>query len=449
MKRFLYLCVGSLLSVFVKAILRKQDPKIVAVTGSVGKTSTTQAIVRVLSESFRVRGPIKNYNTELGVPLTILGMESPGKNVMGWIRVFVRAFRWSVTNVEGPEVIVLELGADRPGEIRRLASMVRPHIGVVTAIGQYVPVHREFFQNTDQLIAEKRELVLQIRDEGLAVLNADDERVYAMRNSRRIRIVSCGIENSESQLRAMDLSMKISPNTKDVQEHPEYLKPVVSMRFKIHGSGNVVPFELPGAVSETRVLAALQAAAVGMELGMNLVTVSKGLSKFYGPPGRLQILSGIKRTVLIDDSYNASPASVHEALEVLKNFDLKSSLGIPCRRIACLGTMAELGAPSRKEHRLVGEHAAQLCDVLMTVGDAAKAIADSAVAAGMSRDRVFSFSTSEECGLFLQERMKPGDVILVKGSQSTRMERVVKEVMAEPERASDLLVRQGIFWEKH
>lgn len=438
MKRFFYRMMGSVLAVFIRRILARRDPKVVAVTGSVGKTSTTMAIALVLSKKFTLVTPLKNYNTDVGVPLTILGMESPGKNLLGWLRVFRRAFTLAFLDAPFPEVVVLELGADHPGEIQRLARLVQPHVGVVTAIGEHVPVHREFFATTEQLIKEKRALVMNIRDGGVAVLNADDPRVAKMRNARRMRVVMTGLDAKDADVRATDIRRKTSLLTEDGRPYPI---PVASIQWKLHAAGHVVPVEIPHALSVTLVYAGLQAIAVAIELGMNLLDAVEALSEFQGPPGRLQALAGIKHTVVIDDSYNASPASTHAALEALGSVEFGDG-----QRFACLGTMAELGRQSRAEHKTVGGFAARVCDVLMTVGAEAKAIAEGARDAGMSEDHVFTFDTSAECGRFLQGRLEAGDVALVKGSQSTRMERIVKEIMAEPEKAPDLLVRQTSDW---
>lgn len=486
MKRYCYRLLASMFTLWIRMILRRHEPKIVAVTGSVGKTGTTQAILHVLRKRFRVRGPLGNYNTELGVPLAMIGMESPGRNVFGWARVFGRILRYAFSGSDFPEVLVLELGADHPGEIRRLTRLLEPHVGVVTAIGEYVPVHREFFKTTDQLIEEKQELVRGVREGGLVVLNADDPRVLAMRNARRVRCVTAGVVNKESDLHAVDVRLNTFVDQEEQGEDrgvngirsdaTTCVRPKAVMTFRVavpdgggvgakNGAKEVV-VELPQALSEVRVLAALQAMAVGLELGMDARLIVEALKDFSGPPGRLRLLGGIKRTVLIDDSYNASPASTHVALSVLENVDFgmpartdsgivpeKDSKGNPRaragRKIACLGNMGELGGQSRKEHRNVGERAATVCDVLMTVGSDARAIAESAVKAGMSRDCVFSFALSSECGRFLQERMQEGDVVLIKGSQSVRMERVTKEVMAEPEKAASLLVRQTEWWFRH
>lgn len=440
MKIYAYRVLGSFLAIFIRLILRKYDPKVVAITGSVGKTGTTKAILHVLRKQFSTRGPIGNYNTDLGVPLTILGMESPGANPFGWLRVVGRALRLAFMQSAFPDVLVLELGADHPGEIRRLARLVRPHVGVVTAIGEFVPVHREFFKTTDQLIKEKQELVNNVRDDGAAVLNADDERVQKMRSTRRLKFLSVGVSNSDAEVRASDLSLSTDLVQQDEHAYPV---PHAHMHFTLHIDGNAMPAELAGALSPVRVISALQAVAVARELGMDVKAAVNALKDFEGPPGRLHALPGIKHTVLIDDSYNAAPASTHTALDVLAAVDFGGG-----RKIACLGTMGELGGQSRKEHRVVGEKAADVCDILMTVGADAKATAESAVEAGMSQDRVFSFAESAECGRFLQERMEKGDTVLVKGSQSTRMEKITREVMAEPERAEKLLVRQSEYWLK-
>ena len=171
---------------------------------------------------------------------------------------------------------------------------------------------------------------------------------------------------------------------------------------------------------------------------MNLVKISDALSAYRGPAGRLKILKGIKNSFLIDDTYNASPSSTHLALETLKELPAK-------RKIAVLGDMLELGKYSIQAHRDAGNFAGTLADILITVGSRAKFIAD---AAGnqMSKENIFSFDTSVEAGQKARELVQEGDLVLIKGSQGIRMEKIVEEIMAEPEKKKELLVRQSKKW---
>ena len=155
----------------------------------------------------------------------------------------------------------------------------------------------------------------------------------------------------------------------------------------------------------------------------------------------MNLIKGIKRSIIIDDTYNSSPVALHSALETLK--DLRTKY----RKIAILGDMMELGRHTAEEHKKAGEVVATACDLLVTVGLRSRGIAESAIDTGLDEDSVLQFDTSLEAGEYIKNIIKEGDIILVKGSQGSRMEKVVKEIMAEPERAGELLVRQGKEWE--
>jgi UDP-N-acetylmuramoyl-tripeptide--D-alanyl-D-alanine ligase len=172
---------------------------------------------------------------------------------------------------------------------------------------------------------------------------------------------------------------------------------------------------------------------------MNLVTIAEALSRFEPAPGRFHIIRGMKQSTLIDDTYNASPVAVREALETLRSIRGK-------RKIAVLGDMLEIGKYTLSAHEAVGRLAGGVVDFLVTVGLRGKFIAESAVRAGLSKRSVASFTNVAEAAHFLQEKLQKGDIVLLKASQGVRMEKVVKEIMAEPARAPELLVRQNAEW---
>jgi len=185
------------------------------------------------------------------------------------------------------------------------------------------------------------------------------------------------------------------------------------------------------------------AITVAEHLNIDVVDIVSSLSKLSSAPGRMRLLPGIKGTLILDDSYNASPEAVRVAVETLADFD--PVLG--ARRIAVLGSMAELGRYVEDEHRHVGFIVAEMgIDVLVCVGEPARDIARSAIEAGLQAEHVEEFETSVSAGRWLDHNLQPGDVVLVKGSQSSRMEKAVKDIMAEPDRAGELLVRQDTRW---
>jgi UDP-N-acetylmuramoyl-tripeptide--D-alanyl-D-alanine ligase len=191
------------------------------------------------------------------------------------------------------------------------------------------------------------------------------------------------------------------------------------------------------------VYAALAAIAVGLSFEMNLVEIVTALQKFVSPKGRMKLISGIKHSMIIDDSYNASPQSSLSAIDFISRIATEKMF----RKIAVFGDMLELGAYSEAGHREVGQAIARAkFDLLATVGERSRDIGRGAKEAGMSDEHIFNFSHNKEAGIFVQERLKEGDLLLIKGSQGARMEQVTKELMAEPLKASELLVRQGPEW---
>lgn len=417
-----------------KLILKKYKPKVIGITGSVGKTSTKEAIYAVLKEKYKVRKNIKNYNNEIGLPLTIIGTETAGKNIFKWMAICFKAWNLILFKKEYPEILVLEMGIDRPGDMKYLVSFVKCDIGVVTAIGSDAPVHVEFFKDVDHLVREKRALVESLRNGSIALLNLDDQRVIQMQEKTRAQVKTFGFKEG-ADLRATELNI--------VTKYPEETeKQEIGLNFKLEHEGNVVPAYLPKVLGEHQVYSALVATLVALQFEFNLVEIVKHLENFKSPKGRMNLVRGIKHTLIIDDSYNASPPAVLAALKVLAKAEING------KKWAVLGNMAELGQYTKKGHELVGQAVAEhKIDYLVTIGAEAKMIADKAEELGMSEDRIYTFAESPEAGVFVQERIEPGDLILAKGSQSIRAEKIVKEIMAEPLRAKELLVRQDEEWE--
>ncbi len=415
-------------------IVRRYRPTVIGVTGSVGKTSAKEAIYTVLSKKLTVRRNLKSYNNDFGVPLTVIGSASGGRSVLKWAGVVFQAVALLLFRRFYPKVLVLEMGVDRPGDLKKLTKRFPCNIGVVTAIGTQEPVHVEFFRDATHLVKEKTIMVAHLSRNDVAVLNRDDPRVWEMRKATNAKVISFGF-HAEADVRASDLLMG--------QTLPDPTSPTLGgIHFKLHAKGSVIPVDLPGVLGAHQVFPALIAAAIGLHVGMHLVEIAEALKSYQSPPGRMRLIPGVKQTLIIDDSYNASPAAVIAALETLAQFEMVG------RTIVVLGNMAELGKESETAHAEIGRKVLDVAEVLVTVGDLGKEIARSAERAGMSRDVIFTFDHSAEAGRFLQDHLQPLDVLLVKGSQSMRMEKIVKELMTEPLRAQELLVRQEPSWLK-
>lgn len=422
----------QLLLWLAQAHIKRYRPVIVAVTGSVGKTSTKEAIACVLRDHMRIRATGGNLNNELGVPLTVLGdwadeYYRSGSSLWFWAKVLVSGFFSLIHTSRYPEVLVLEYGADKPGDIKKLANRFKPHVSVVTAVGE-TPVHVEFFAGPEAVANEKSQIIKVLGSEDYAVLNADDMTVLDMKSKTKARVVTFGFSD-HADLRVASFDMSVNPDG-----WPQ------GVTFKIHDSSSFVPVKIHDSLGKAQAMAAAAAAAVGEILKVNLVKISDALKRYEGPKGRLRVIPGIKTSIILDDTYNASPSAMHVALETLRDLPSK-------RKIAVLGDMLELGKYSVQAHQTVGNMAGAIADVLVCVGERAKFIAD---AAGnqMGQGNIHTFHTSDEAKLKVQELIQPGDLVLVKGSQGKRMEKIVEEIMAEPHRKSELLVRQSDTWLK-
>ncbi|MFA5184126.1 MAG: UDP-N-acetylmuramoyl-tripeptide--D-alanyl-D-alanine ligase [Patescibacteria group bacterium] len=415
------------LKFLARLILKKYQPTIVAVTGSIGKTSAREAIYHVLREKLSVRMSRKNYNNEFGVPLTIIGAASPGRDLGGWFQIFWLAGRRLLfRDPDYPRVLILEMGADRPGDLAYLTRIATPMVALVTNVS---PAHLEYFGSVAEVQKEKQVLVENVDRQGLVVLNHDNEATRQMAAASRARVLTYGLKPG-ADLQAQDLVFNFTKGSYEL----------AGLNCKLNRQGAVVPLFLDNVLTEGALSAALAAVAVGLYFDLNLVEIAAALRDFSLPPGRMNILPGIKHTFIIDDTYNSSPEAAMSALDILGRIKVEET----ARKYAVLGEMLELGSYTEEGHRAVGAKlAASGIDGLIAVGEKARDIIRGATEAGMADDYIFYFDRTEEAGRFLQNRLKAGDIVLVKGSQGARLERIVKEIMAEPERAGELLVRQG------
>jgi UDP-N-acetylmuramoyl-tripeptide--D-alanyl-D-alanine ligase len=265
------------------------------------------------------------------------------------------------------------------------------------------------------------------------VLYGDDERAkeFARRAGDK-KVITFGFSLS-CDVRAEDFRVLFEEG----REHWP-----IGMSARIRVRGNSAPIEIVGTLGAHTILPALAAAAVGDAVGRSLPEIVGALKAYEPPPGRMHLLEGVKNSLIIDDTYNSSPAAVVAALDALV---LTAPKG---RKIAVLGDMLELGRHSVEEHRKIGAHVAKTSDLLVTVGFRARDIAMGALDAGLSEENILQFEDAERAGEELEALIQSGDCVLVKGSQSVRMERTVLELMAHPERAEELLVRQDAEWRK-
>ena len=376
-------------------ILAKYQTEVIGVTGSTGKTTTKEAIATVLSASFSTFKNYASYNGRYGLPIA-LGQLRPDH-----------------------ELAVLEMACDGHGEIAELAQMAPPRVAVVTAVN---PVHLDAFGTLDAIAAEKGRLVEALPQDGWAILNADDPRVEAMARRTRARTVSIGTDH-QADFSASDVRVTRQGTA-----------------LVAHAEGRRVPLSLP-LIGRHHVYTALAALAVGRIYGLDLDVAAERLSTVERVPGRLSPLPGQNGSLILDDTYNASPAATLAGLDTLAVLDGRC-------RIAVLGDMWGLGSYEVEGHRQVGRRAAEVVDLLVSKGERARLIAEEALRCGLSRKQVVVTYTAEDAARAVSADLAPGDIVLVKGAMEARMEEVVTCLLADPSQAPRLLVRQDQAWQQ-
>lgn len=349
---------------------RKLDLRVIGITGSVGKSTTKEAIADVLGVRYRTLKSPGNLNNEIGLPLTILKLGS------------------------GYERAVLEMGFYVPGEIQFLCDIALPQIGVVSNIGT---VHAERAGSQEAIARGKSELIQSLPEDGVAILNFDDHLVRKMEEKSKARVFFYGL-SPESDLWADQI---------------EGLG-LDGVRFRMHYKNESVHAHIP-MIGRHSVHTALRAAAVGLNDGLNWQEIFEGLSQ-SGAQLRLVAVRSKTGALILDDTYNASPESMLAAINLLDEMD--------GRKIAVLGDMLELGPYERQGHEMVGMRAAQVAKVLITLGPRAHMIAEAARRAGMKSSNIHEFEQLEPVVDWLNKNLTASEAVLIKGSHGLRMDRI-------------------------
>ena len=350
---------------------------VVAITGSIGKTTAKELTAAVLATRFNVLKPASSFNNQWGLPLTLLRLGTEH------------------------QAAVVELGTNSRGEIAALAAIASPTVGVVTVVA---PVHTEFLGSIEGVREEKAALVRALGADGVAVLNADDPRVASMARDCRARVVTYGL--------APGATVRAAGEVTDGE---------TGLRFALEVGDRRVPVTLTLG-GRHNVTNALAAAAVGVAVNLDLDDIARGLGEARAPARRGQWVVAGDVTIL-DDTYNASPTSVRAALEML------SARRRGRRAVVVLGDMLELGAITDEAHREIGRAIAALpADEFVGVGRATALAVEAARTAGIPE--AYHAKSYEDAVAHLVKRLAPGDVVLVKGSRGMRMERVVDALVA-------------------
>ncbi|HEY2881603.1 MAG TPA: UDP-N-acetylmuramoyl-tripeptide--D-alanyl-D-alanine ligase [Pirellulales bacterium] len=352
---------------------RQFNGRVIAVTGSVGKTTARRMIDTVLSAKFSGTTSPRNFNNHVGVPLSML--------------------QWEPEH----DYAALELGASAAGEIDQLARLCRPELGVITRIGE---AHLGGFGSQEKVAHAKAELLAALPEDGVAILNGDDSWLRRMAQRTSARIVWIG-RGHDCDLTAIDL--------RSIGGKLKFR--VGAQRYSISVWGR------------HHLIAALAAIAVGLEFGMQPREIAAALAEFEPPEMRCEVTDAVGAK-LIDDSYNASPSAMRAALELLREVDA------PGERVVVCGDMKELGSASQAWHRQIGEEVVTRCgaDRLIACGDHADDVVLAARAAGMSAARATAFREVQETIPFVQHALRPGSAVLVKGSRAMGMDRVAQAI---------------------
>jgi Alr-MurF fusion protein len=385
---------------WARHVVAGQALHVIGITGSVGKTTAKEAIAAVLGDPSAVFKNRANYNGLYGLPVALGELRPEHK------------------------IAVLEMAADHFGEIAQLCEIAPPRTGVVTTVE---PAHLETFASLDAIAREKRALVAALPQHGYAVLNADDPRVMAMAGVSQAAVISFGTARVGAGAASPDVcAHNIIPSREGVD-------------FLVETPGGRSPVHIP-LLGRHQVYAALAAIAVGLIHNVPLGAILSRLAALPRVPGRLNPLPGQRGSLLLDDSYSSSPAAAEAALDTLAALEGR-------RMVAILGDMLELGDFEAAGHEQVGRKAAGIVDLLVTRGKRATLIADAARSAGLAPEQVIVTYTAEDAARAALAGLAPGDVVLIKGSLATRMEQVVRLLMAEPASAVEQLVRQDAAWQ--
>ncbi|MDQ4078515.1 MAG: UDP-N-acetylmuramoyl-tripeptide--D-alanyl-D-alanine ligase [Chloroflexota bacterium] len=350
--------------------------KVIGITGSVGKTTTKELVSVVLANRFRTWKSRGNYNSDVGLPLTLLDMPLD------------------------TERAVVEMGMTRSGEIRELAAVVRPEVGVVTNVGT---AHLMQLGSIDAIADAKAELVESLPANGVAILNGDDERVRAMAS------------RTEAQIFTYGLQPEFSLWADQIESHG-----LDGISFRFHHGRDSVFARLP-LLGRHSVHGCLAAASVGLTQGQRWGEIIGGLKDIAKLDVlRVVVVEGVNGSTLLDDTYNASPDSVMAALNLLND--------LGGRKIAVLGDMLELGAFSKEGHARVARRAAIVADRFVAVGQMAPLMVDEARDAGLPKDRTFAAADRHEAEKWLQACLQPGDIVLIKGSRALQLDELVTQL---------------------
>ncbi|MDH4330132.1 MAG: UDP-N-acetylmuramoyl-tripeptide--D-alanyl-D-alanine ligase [Candidatus Moranbacteria bacterium] len=428
-KKIIYL--EKILRFMAQVVIKKYKPKIIGITGSVGKTSAKEAVSLVLSDKFNIRSGQKNYNNEIGIPLTIIGAKSGEGSILGWIRVFFKWMLVVIFPVRYPEIVVLELGIDRPGDMDYLLGFIPVNVAILTDISGS---HLEYFGNINRIAKEKYKIVEAVAKEGVAIINIDNEKIKEQLEKHK----------KDNEINGMTFGFDEDAMVRATDTHFNYRNNEVSgISFKLNYEGKIIPIRLDNVIAKHHLYAVLAGISSGIYFKVNPIEIANSLKDYFPPQGRMTLIEGVNGSMVIDDTYNASKVSTLAALNILSEIEAR-------RKLIALGDMLELGPTSHSDHIEVARRALEVGDKIFVAGKRMEeAISEMIKTDNISKDdqkKMQILSNPVAVAQSVKNVIEPGDIILVKGSQSMRMEKVVEEVIARTVDVEKKLCRQSREW---
>ncbi len=395
----------KILRILAGAVLKKYQSRVVAVTGSVGKTTAKEMIFRVLSgDKLKVWKSQKNYNNELGIPLAILGISGEKKNWWGWLSVLLRAGQLIIFPNNYADVLVLELAADSRGDIKYFCSFIPIEVGVVTNVGIS---HLKKFGSQKAIFEEKTYLLKRAKE--VAIYNRDSLEVESLKLKQKTYSYAC---EKKADFKADDIDYFYKKDKRLPQ----------GLVFTVKHQEKSMVIKLEGLFGRGYIYGVLAALAVAQYFAIDLNKAKKRLEKTKPLSAHLEVIQGRRGAIIINDVYNSAPDSLREALRLVKDLPAE-------RRWLVLGDMLELGEFEDSAHREVGEllSSGEKNFVLVTVGERMKLAGEEYQK--RTGNKFFAFAKAAEAGRWLRKKIRKGDVVLAKGSRGMKMEEAVKELV--------------------
>jgi UDP-N-acetylmuramoyl-tripeptide--D-alanyl-D-alanine ligase len=418
MKNFWKQIVISILYLESKFLLFLKRPEIIAITGTVGKTTTKDILYAGLKDSFCVRKSPKGFNSDIGVPLTILGLETQGTSTLGWIKNIIKGI-YIIFFKKYPDMLIVEVGANYPNEIRKNAKLLKPNIVVFTNLPE-IMAHMEFFENRQHFIEEKLSLAQYLKKEGTIIYNGDDKTL--VKEIKKSKFDSC---NKKTFGKSADF---------------EFKKIIIYQEDNVLKGTSIIlddniDIRLVGVLGEHLGYSVSALLAVSNTLNLEQSKIIIDLEKNFVPTaGRMRVFEGIHDSTIIDDSYNALPESVKNGSNLLQRIDTDG------RKIFVLGRLAELGSYSEKSYEKAVNYIKESCEIIFLVNDGGVA---KKYAKNLNFKEIYSFNNkgndyfanTDEVGIFLQSYIKKGDVVIFKGARhSTGFERAISKLVKEKDK---------------